>query len=429
MQSAQRDSAAPEENLMAKALHTQALMDGDVRPPSVEQLSDAFEFFNSTSTQLGRSYQLLEERVARLTQELDEVSAEKQEANEEKAQLAQRLQKLLDLLPGGIIVIDARGCIVQSNPAAQKMLDNKLDGALWRDIIGECFAPRGDDGLEISTRAGRRVSMATSSLDDEGQIILLTDQTETRKLQQKVSRYEKLSAMGKMVSALAHQIRTPLSAAMLYADHLTNDSLTPENHKKFASKIQGRLQHMEKQVRDMLLFVRNELPLNDVVTLADLESGIRAAAEVTLATSKSYCIFVNPLASTRIRCNREALISAVGNLINNAVQARAGGVNIALRFDVITLDDTPSVRISVVDDGPGMTDEQLHSAKELFYTSKAQGTGLGLAVVQSVARAHGGYMSLQSGVSVGTKARIYLPLNNVAIPAAANTVNQSAEAL
>ncbi|HEY7772624.1 MAG TPA: ATP-binding protein [Marinagarivorans sp.] len=413
MQPAQREAeTAGQQHLVTGVGESQS---GQLSVPTsvddAEQLDKAYAFFNATSAQLSRSYRMLESRVAQLTQELDEVSAEKQEANEEKDQLAQRLQKLLDLLPGGIIVIDARGSIVQSNPAAQKMLDHPLDGALWRDIIGVCFAPRGDDGLEISTREGRRISMATSSLDDEGQIILLTDQTETRKLQQKVSRYEKLSAMGKMVSALAHQIRTPLSAAMLYADHLTCDKVTPENHQKFAAKIQGRLQHMEKQVRDMLLFVRNELPLNDVITLADLESGVRAAAEVTLATSKSYCIFVNPLPATRIKCNREALISAVCNLVNNAVQAKTGGVNIALRFDGLNLDGVPNVRISVIDDGPGMTEEQLHCAKELFYTSKAQGTGLGLAVVQSVARAHGGHMSLQSALGAGTKARMYVPLN------------------
>lgn len=391
--------------------------------PCVLNTDKAFDFFNETAGQLGRSYQMLEKRVAQLTQELGEVSAQKQEANEEKAQLAQRLQKLLDLLPGGIVVIDAKGLIVQSNPAAQKMLNHKLDNSLWRTIISECFAPRGDDGLEISTREGCRVSMATSSLDDEGQIVLLTDQTQTRKLQQKVSRYEKLSAMGKMVSALAHQIRTPLSAAMLYADHLNSESLSPQNQKKFAHKIQGRLQHMEKQVRDMLLFVRNELPLNDVISLSNLEQGVRAAIEVTLATTHSYCIYINPNATTELRCNREALISAIVNLVNNAVQAKTSAVNIALRFDCLALNGIPHVRISVVDDGPGMSEEQLHAAKELFYTSKPQGTGLGLAVVQSVARAHGGYMSLQSGEGLGTKARIYVPLNT----ASANDSRQPAQ--
>lgn len=404
---------ASEPKPLGQAAEILPVFDGAEQPEFNEAgVAEAFEFFTQTSKQLSKSYQMLESRVAQLTQELDEVSAERQEANQEKAEIAQRLQKLLDLLPGGIVVIDAKGVVVQSNPAAQRMLQHRLDGALWRTVIDECFAPRGDDGLEISTRAGRRVSLATSSLDNEGQIILLTDQTETRKLQQKVSRYEKLSAMGKMVSALAHQIRTPLSAAMLYADHLTNPDISPDTQAKFTRKLQGRLQHMERQVRDMLLFVRNELPLNDVVTLDDLEQGVRAAIEVTLATSHSYCLFVNPTPAHKLRCNREALISAIGNLVNNAVQARAGAINIALRFDVLEVNSRPHLRISVVDDGPGMNEEQLHAAKTLFYTSKSTGTGLGLAVVQSVARAHGGYFSLQSAEGEGTKARIYVPLTS-----------------
>ena len=76
-------------------------------------------------------------------------------------------------------------------------------------------------------KSGRRVSISTRSLDQEiGQIILITDQTETRRLQGELSREQRLSALGKTVSALAHQIRTPLSAATLYASHLFEKDLT-----------------------------------------------------------------------------------------------------------------------------------------------------------------------------------------------------------
>lgn len=374
-----------------------------------ERLAEAFTFFNETSQQLARSYQLLENRVARLTCELDEVSAQKEQEHQKSEQLALRMQALLNFLPGGVIVLDAKGVIVQSNPAARQMLDNVLDGLLWRDVITECFAPRRDDGLEVSTAQGKRISIATASFDNAGQIILLTDQTETRRLQQQVSRYEKLSAMGKMVSALAHQIRTPLSAAILYANHLCGDQVNGVRRLEFSEKLLGRLHHMERQVRDMLLFVRNELPLNEVITLADLEIGLRQAMEVPLATAKSYCLWLNPKPNLMLRCNREALISALLNLVNNALQARQEG-NLAVRFDQLNSPQGPQLKISVVDDGPGMTDEDLAAAQELFFTTKAQGTGLGLAVVRSVARAHGGRFSLQSAKGKGTKASMIIPL-------------------
>jgi two-component system sensor histidine kinase FlrB len=375
-----------------------------------DALAEAFKFFNETSQQLAQSYQLLEGRVARLTQELDEVAAEKEQEHQQKEEIAHRMQALLDFLPGGVVVLDARGFIVQSNPAARQMLDHPLEGSLWREVIKTCFAPRNDDGLEVSTRSGRRVSIATGSLEADGQIILLTDQTETRKLQQTVSRYERLSAMGKMVSALAHQIRTPLSAATLYANHLCSSNLTEEKRSQFSHKLLGRLNHMERQVRDMLLFVKSELPLNDVVTTADLELGLREAMEVPIATSASHVVWDNQVPQSRIRCNREALISALLNLVNNAIQAGEGPAHIS--FSIAPVSDG-GIAITIADAGPGMSPDILAQAQEMFMTTKAQGTGLGLAVVKAVARAHGGQFDLNSIENKGTQAVIQLPAEAV----------------
>ncbi len=390
------------------------------KPVSPEKsLADAFQFFNETSQQLANSYQLLESHVARLTRELDDVSAEKEEEHQAKEQLAYRMQALLDFLPGGVVVLDARGFIVQSNPAAKQMLDHSLDGSLWREVIKTCFAPRNDDGLEVSTRGGLRVSIATGSLDTDGQIILLTDQTETRKLQQTVSRYERLSAMGKMVSALAHQIRTPLSAATLYANHLCSSNLTPEKRDQFSHKLLGRLNHMERQVRDMLLFVKSELPLNEVISVADLELGLREAMEIPLSTSGSQVVWnydfsSKQLANVQLRCNREALISAILNLVNNAIQASETPAQLRMSFAYVPQRDTtceqPGITLCVSDQGVGMSPELLAQAQELFMTTKAQGTGLGLAVVQAVARAHGGKFELSSTENKGTDAALWLPV-------------------
>src|SRR3990167_8136157 len=129
------------------------------------------------------------------------------------------------------------------------------------------FAPREDDGHEISLKDGRRLAMATRSLNGEpGQLILLTDLTETRRLQEQLSRHERLSALGRMVASLAHQIRTPLSAALLYASHLTEQVLPVDQQQRFASRLKERLHELEHQVRDMLVFARGDLPLPDRLT-------------------------------------------------------------------------------------------------------------------------------------------------------------------
>ena len=377
----------------------------------VENLTAAFQFFNKTSEQLANSYAQLEKRVQEMAQELDKTHQEKKSEHQAKQKIANQMQALLEFLPGGVIVLDGRGVIVEANPAANSLLDAELKGRVWRNIINECFAPRNDDGFEVSTRSGRRISISTGAMNAEGQIILLTDQTETRRLQENLSRHEKLSAIGKMVSALAHQIRTPLSAAMLYAGHMCDSSIAQPKKDIFAQKLYGRLRHMEKQVRDMLFFVKSELPLNDCITLSDLMNGLRQAAELELKTSKSHCSWDNSAEDLKIKCNRESLISALMNLINNSIQAENGEADIRIHFSKAS-GTAEEVSISISDKGPGMTDEELNKALELFYTSKPQGTGLGLSVVQSVAKAHGGKFNIDSKPQQGTTCTLTLPVSN-----------------
>ncbi|MCR1763591.1 sensor histidine kinase FleS, partial [Pseudomonas aeruginosa] len=154
-------------------------------------LEQAFALFNQMSSQLSESYSLLEERVTELKGQLALVSAQRMEELAEKERLANRLQSLLDLLPGGVIVIDAHGVVREANPAALGLLGEPLVGMLWREVIARCFAPREDDGHEISLRDGRRLSIATRSLNGEpGQLILLNDLTDTRRLQEQLARHE-----------------------------------------------------------------------------------------------------------------------------------------------------------------------------------------------------------------------------------------------
>ena len=141
-------------------------------PANAAQLEQAFSLFNQMSTQLTDSYSLLEARVAELKGELALAGERRVAELAENQRLANRLQHLLDLLPGGVIVIDDRGLVSEANPAACELLGLPLQGELWRQVIARCFAPREDDGHEISLKDGRRLSIATRSLDPEpGQLV------------------------------------------------------------------------------------------------------------------------------------------------------------------------------------------------------------------------------------------------------------------
>lgn len=387
-----------------------ALSQEPVASASLEEgaeLKSAFQLFNQMSQQLAESYNVLEDRVSELSQELNTVTAQRLNELAEKERIANRLESLLSFLPGGVVVLDATGRVNECNPAAKEMLGEPLEGLLWRQIIERCFAPRRDDGHEVSMRDGRRISIATRSLGEDGQIILLTDLTETRHLQAELSRHERLSALGKMVSALAHQIRTPLSAAMLYAGHLCNPKIEGQQRQKFSEKLLKRLNHMERQVQDMLFFVKGDLPLSDWVSVSELQQALADEMEVVLSTSGAECSWVNECPDQFFLCHREALVGALLNLVNNAIQAVDKNARLHIRFSVL---QDGHLAISVLDQGPGIPADMIDTVNDLFVTTKPQGTGLGLAVVQAVARAHKGRFILKSLQDKGTCATLVLPV-------------------
>lgn len=376
-----------------------------VEPASREGLEQAFALFNQMSTQLSSSYSMLEARVTELKGQLALVSAQRMQELAEKERLANRLQSLLDLLPGGVIVIDGQGVVREANPVARNLLGQPLVGMLWRQVIARNFAPREDDGHEISLKDGRRLSIATRSLRAEpGQLVLLTDLTETRRLQDQLSRHERLSALGRMVASLAHQIRTPLSAALIYASHLTEQVLPVEQQQRFAGRLKERLHELEHQVRDMLIFARGELPLPDRIAPGALFEALRAAAEphVQGMQVRWQC----DSREGELLCNRDTLVGSLLNLIENAIQA--AGREARLKVHLYSRGQT--LRLCISDDGPGIDRATLARLGEPFFTTKTTGTGLGLAVVKAVARAHQGDVQLRSRPGRGTCAILTLPL-------------------
>ena len=109
-----------------------------------------------------------------------------------------RLTQLLEVMPAGVVVINGQGVVNLSNPAAEQLLEHELIGQQWRDIARRCFAPQADDGHEISLKNGQRISIDTRALlDNQGQLVLLTDLTQTRNLQGRLAHFQRLGEMGK----------------------------------------------------------------------------------------------------------------------------------------------------------------------------------------------------------------------------------------
>ncbi len=320
-----------------------------------------------------------------------------------------RLTAILQALPGGVVILDGRGLIVQCNPAAEDMLGIPLCGLRWTEIIQRAFSPKVDDGHDISLNDGRVVNISTTPLGRQpGQVILLHDVTKTRQLQRTQQHQKRLAALGEMAAGLAHQIRTPLSSVVLYASHLKNGSLDQTRRNKMTDRVISQVKHLETLVNDMLLFAKGSTIAKESFTLGEFVDALNQAAEESvLDTGISLCMECH-LQQGWLLGNKAMLQSCVQNLMDNAIQAMAGEGEITLTIQAAAAN---SVDIILTDTGPGIPLSLQDKIFEPFYTSRAAGTGLGLSVVKLVAQAHHGDVWLQSTEGKGCRFGIRLPVS------------------
>ena len=375
--------------------------------PDRAALVAAFAQFEEVSSALAQSYASLEQQVAGLNAALASSNARLAEELAARERLARRLSTLLGALPAGVVVLDGQGRVREANPAATELLGELSPDERWFEVVARVFAPRWDDGHDVSLVDGRRVNVATQALPDEpGQILLITDVTETRRLQEQLSHHRRLSAKTEMAAALAHQIRTPLAAALLSLGPVARSSSLPAPLQKGAGRALESLRQLERLVENMLSFARGAVVDAQPVAVADLlarlvdeAAAILPEGRFALDPAAAGCEFV-------VQGNADALLSVMLNLVNNASQIVGSecrmGVTLAQVGDFLTL--------RFMDNGPGVPAAEQARIFEPFHTTRPGGTGLGLPVAQAIARAHGGDLALNPAYTGGACFELSLPI-------------------
>jgi two-component system sensor histidine kinase FlrB len=371
------------------------------------ELQRAFAVFNQVSAELTQAYEALQGKVASLTAELAVANGELRRQYQEKEALSERLSSLLDALPAGVVLLDEEAKVMALNPAAMVMFGAGVVGLHWGDIVQRCLEPTLAIGEWLLGE--RRVSIAESVLaSGGGKIMLIHDVTAAHQMKTELERNQRLAAMGEMAASLAHQLRTPLAAALLYTANLGQSGMGDEARVRFADKATGQLRRLERLIQDVLLFARGESIGRDVIPAWDLLSEAAQTMEPLMREHGIEFSTVDACDGAIIVGGRKALFGALVNLLENAMQATPRGGKICLTGkrsgDVLM--------VGVRDDGPGVSQEHQTRIFEPFFTTKGQGTGLGLAIALGVARAHGGAIELFSELGLGAEFVMTLPVSS-----------------
>jgi two-component system, sensor histidine kinase FlrB len=364
------------------------------------ELQAAFLAFGSVSEQLSGAFDSLRAQVAQLRAELGEAHAGKEH-------LAARLSALITGLPGGVLVLDVGGEIQECNPVARELLGEPLVAQSFTAVLERAAVSIGGAGEHIELRTRRFVNISRRELQSGGEVVLLTDVTESHLMQVFLTRQQRLLTLGELAAGLAHQIRTPLAAALLYASQMTLPGRLPSDLARCAERTVGSLKQLDKLVNDMLAFAHGGAAREVVSVSALLEQvaqwlrpALRRGVRLTIRTQAPDLM---------VRANAPSLVSAVLNLATNALQAASADLDLEL---LARRGADGRAQIVVSDDGPGVPAHIRARIFEPFFTTRARGNGIGLAIVKSVVEAHQGSVRLaedSGGALAGATFIIDLP--------------------
>lgn len=215
---------------------------------------------------------------------------------------------------------------------------------------------------------------------------------------------ERLALMGRFAAQMAHDLKNPLAAAKMGVDVLAHE--LAESQRGTAGKVMDQLDRLGRVIDRYQKLAKLEPSLEELEANAFLArtlglQGLAAPQGVTLVTEPSP-------APLTFQADPDLLASAVENLVKNAFEATASG-KVTVRVRPRPHDTAPGVELEVEDTGSGMDARARERAFDLFFTTKAQGSGLGLQFVRQVARAHGGDATLWSQEGRGTRVTLWIP--------------------
>ncbi len=396
----------------------------------LDNFTDSYILFQETTRKYREAYEQLEKQFESLTIKLEETNIDLQKRVEERDRVTNYLNNILDSMSGGVLVVDLDGEITHFNQEAEDLTGYTQDQVLghpYIDIIGladgraltALHTLDTGDHLKNKEKALRcangqtiPLGFSTSLLRDEqgtvlGAVEVFNDMTEVKRLEAEVQRVNTLAALGEMAATVAHEIRNPLGGIAGYAGMLERDLTAADPNRRLVRRIIEGVGRLNRIVSSLLTYTR-PLRLNiHPVNLVHLVEEATAFFEIDLERQRNDIEVVRNYDGDELICrlDPEQLQQVILNLLQNATQAMPEGG--ALGIHVFAEDEHMVFCIS--DTGVGMDGEVRNKLFTPFFTTKEDGTGLGLVTSKKIIEAHNGRIRVDSEPGKGTRFYVNLP--------------------
>ncbi len=338
--------------------------------------------------------------------------------------------EILQNLEDAVAAVDARGTLLVFNRAAQRLFGIDPAGMVGKPVSEEgnlCFSilrqslrsgrPAVRPQIECPVTGEKRVLFVRTSVvaGAEGNldavILVATDLTAQIRLEIELRQQEKLKAMGVLASGVAHEIRNPINAVGMIAQRFLKEFTPNRDEAEYRALAQAVIREVQRTNGIIQRFLQYASPPPLVLAETDIGSLLSETGRVfeSSARAKGVVFTVSTKNSVRLRLDANGMKQALLNLLTNALAATSEGDNIELRGGP----NQNGYWIEVSDTGKGIADSDRSRIFDLYYTTRPEGTGMGLPIVQQIVQAHGGKIDVESEAGHGSTFRIRLPAEGI----------------
>jgi len=346
---------------------------------------------------------------------------------------------LLDRLVGGVIAVNPSRRITVFNREAERITGISRDHILKAEIstlpsalfsaFDLAFDQGGSRDIDCSLMVGDRevpIRFGCTLFHSYtgkvlGALIVFTDQTEIKKLEQQIRRTDRLASLGTLAAGMAHEIKNPLVSMKTFTQLLPERYDDPDFRDTFSNLLGDEVSRIDRIVNQLLRFAR---PAKPSLTPVSLHAIIENTLNLVKQQLRQRNINLDrqfTAESDRIQGDSDMLAQAMLNFFLNAIDAIAERGNLVVRTEMIHVPTNQydlwghpvtvsRLRLSIQDNGPGIPPENLTHVFDPFFTTKASGTGLGLSVSHGIIHEHDGVIEVDSEVGRGTTFHLIFPL-------------------
>ncbi len=329
---------------------------------------------------------------------------------------------IIDHVSDAIIVFDQENGIKIFNVAAEKIFNVRREQMI--NISPSQLFEKSDCKkiLDESTQLqqincvinGRKKYLLASKSqffdrdENKNVILVIRDLTDQKKIEEQMERKQRLTAMGELASGVAHEIRNPLNTIGTIIQQLNKDFEPKEEKEEYhqlADLVFSEVKRIDDTVHDFLRFARPEPIQPEVFQVETLFSQLKKQYQY-LISEKNINLNMQVDWTGEVFWDNRQIKQVLINLLQNAIEAIDQNGNIYFNLKFV---DEHMLEIQIIDDGPGMPDNIRTNIFNLYFTTKAKGTGIGLSIVQRIIYEHGGVITVDSELNKGTSFIIRLP--------------------